>query len=47
VDPRLAVLARDSARRAALAAADEELPGAYNAYSSKLEWPSTAPKLTL
>lgn len=36
VDPRLAVLARDSARRAALAAADEDYPGAYNAYSSKL-----------
>ena len=36
VDSRLAVLARDSARRAAQAAALEDFPGVYNAYSSKL-----------
>jgi histone-lysine N-methyltransferase SUV39H len=35
VDSRLAVLARDSAARAAQAAADEDYPGTYNAYSSE------------
>lgn len=38
VDPRLAVLARDSAGRAAQAAALEDFPGVYNAYSSEISF---------